>query len=70
MILQSLLFILFCAQELILYQNVNLYNLLEMDPAALKSLNRTNDRDSMSDQYPQTAAQQPRRILFPVFSSL
>ena len=49
---------------------VNPYNFLEMDPAALKSLNRTNDRDSMSDQYPQTAAQQPRRILCSVFSSL
>ena len=41
-----------------------------MVPAALMSLNRTNDRDSMSHQYPQRTTHQPRTDSYPVFSSL
>ena len=33
---------------------LNTYNLRDMDPAALKSPNHTNDWDSTSNQYPQT----------------
>ena len=39
------------------------YSSWEMDAAALKSLNYTNDRDSMFNHYPQTATQQPRTDL-------
>ena len=41
-----------------------------MDPAAFKSLNHTNDRDSMSNQYPQTTTHRHRTDVYPVFSSL
>ena len=37
---------------------------------ALISLNHTNDRQSMSNQYPQTTTHQPRTDSYPVFSSL
>ena len=46
------------------------YNLWEMIPAALMSLNRPNDRDSMSNQYPQPTTDRPKTDLYPVFSSL
>ena len=49
---------------------LNPYNLWDMVPAALISLNLTNDRDSMSNQYPQPTTQQPRTDSYPVFSSL
>ena len=38
--------------------------------AALMSLNHTNDRYSMSNQYPQPSSHQPRTDSYPVFSSL
>ena len=38
----------------------NPYNLWDMVPAALMSLNHTNDRDSMSNQDPQPSTHQPR----------
>ena len=41
-----------------------------MDPAALKSLNHTTDRYSMSNQCPQALTHGPRTDLYPVFSSL
>ena len=41
-----------------------------MVPAALMSLNHTNDRYSMSNQYPQLTTHQPRADSNPVFSSL
>ena len=41
-----------------------------MVPADLMSLNHTNDRYSMSIQYPQPTTHQPRTISYPVFSSL
>ena len=49
---------------------LNPYNLWDMVPAALMSLNHTNDRYSMSNQYPQPTTQQPRTDSHPVFSSL
>ena len=49
---------------------LNPYNLWDMVPAALMSLNHTNDRDSMSHQYPQPTTHQPRTDSYPVFSSL
>ena len=48
----------------------NPYNLWDMVPAALMSLNHTNDRYSMSNQYPQPTTRQPRTDSFPVLSSL
>ena len=42
----------------------------DMVPAALMSLDHTNDRYSMSNQYPQTTTHQPRTDSYPVFSSL
>ena len=41
-----------------------------MVPSALISLNHSNDRDSMSNQYPQAATHQPRTSSYPVFFSL
>ena len=49
---------------------LNPYNLLDMVPAALLSLNHTYDRYSMSNQYPQPTTHQPRTDSYPVFSSL
>ena len=49
---------------------LNLYNLWDMVPAALMSLNLTNDRSSMSNQYPQPTTHQPRTDSYPLFSSL
>ena len=49
---------------------LNPYNLWDMVPAALKSLNHTNDRYSMSNQYLQPTTYQPRTDSYPVFSSL
>ena len=41
-----------------------------MVPAALMSLNHTNDRYCMSSQYPQPSTNQTRTDSYPVFSSL
>ena len=41
-----------------------------MVPAALLSLNHTNDRYSMSNQCPQPMTHQPRTDSYPLFSSL
>ena len=41
-----------------------------MVPAALMSLSHTNDRCSMSNQYPQPTTHQPRTDSYPVTSSL
>ena len=49
---------------------LNPYNLWDMVPAALMSLNHTIDRYSMSNQYPQSPANQPRTESYPVVSSL
>ena len=49
---------------------LNPYNLWDIVPAALMSLNHTNDRYSMSIQYPQPTTRQPRTDSYPVFSSL
>ena len=49
---------------------LNPYTLWDMVAAALMSLNHTNDRYSMSNQYPQTTTHQPRTDSHPVFPSL
>ena len=49
---------------------MNPLNLWDMGPATLMSLNHTNDRYSMSNQYPQPTTHQPRTDSHPVFSSL
>ena len=49
---------------------LNPYNLWDMVLSALMSLNHTNDRYSMSNQYPQATTHQPRTDSDPVFSSL
>ena len=49
---------------------LNPYNLWDVVPAALLSLNHTNDTYSMFNQYPQPTTQQPRTDSCPVFSSL
>ena len=49
---------------------LNTYNLWDMVPAALMSLKHTNDRYSMSNQYPQPSTHQTRTNSYPVFSSL
>ena len=49
---------------------LNPYNLWDVVPAALMSLNHTNDTYSMFNQYPQLTTQQPRTGSFPVFYSL
>ena len=41
-----------------------------MVPVALMSLKHTNDRYSMSNQYPQPSTHQTRTNSYPVFSSL
>ena len=46
------------------------YNLWNKVPAALMSLKHTNDRNSMSNQFPQPTTHQPRTDSYPVFSSL
>ena len=52
------------------YTFLNPYNLWDMVPAALMSLNHTNDTYSMFNQYPQLTTQQARTDPYPVFSSL
>ena len=49
---------------------LNPYNLRDMVPAALMSLNHTNDTYSMFNQYPQPTAQQTRTDSYPAFFSL
>ena len=49
---------------------LNPYNLWDMLPATLMSLNRTNFTYSMFNQCPQPTTQQPRTDSYPVFSSL
>ena len=49
---------------------LNPYNLWDMVPAALMSLNQTTDTYSMFTQYPQPTTQQPRTDSVPVFFSL
>ena len=49
---------------------LNSYNLWDMVPAALMSLNHTNDIYSMSNHYPQPTTHQPRTDSYPKFSSL
>ena len=46
------------------------YNLWDMSPAALTSLNHNNDRNSIFNQYPQPKTHQPRADSYPLFSSL
>ena len=41
-----------------------------MVQAALMSLNHTNDRDTLSNQYPQPTSQPPRTDSYPAFSSM
>ena len=50
--------------------SLNPYNIWDMVPAALMSLNHTNDRYSMSNQYPQTTTHQTGTDSYPVSSSL
>ena len=50
--------------------SLNLYNFRHMVPSALMSLSHSNDRYSMSNQYPQRTTHQPRTDSCPVFSSL
>ena len=50
--------------------SLNSFIFWHMVPAALMSLNHTNDGYSMSNQYPQTTTHQPRTDSYPVFSSL
>ena len=49
---------------------LNPYNLWDMVPAALMSFNQTNDRCSISKNYPQPTTHQPRTDSYSVFSSL
>ena len=49
---------------------LNPYTSWDMSPAALLSLNHTNDKYSMFNQYPQLTTQQPRTHSYPMFSSL
>ena len=49
---------------------LNPYNLWDMVPATLMSLNYTNDGYPMSNQFPQPTTHQPRTDSYPVFSSL
>ena len=48
----------------------NPYNLWDMFPAALMSLNHTNETYSMFNQYTQLTTQQPRTDSYPVLSPL
>ena len=47
----------------------NPHSLGDMDPAALKSPNPINDKDSISNQYPLITVHHPRTDSYPVFSS-
>ena len=49
---------------------LNSYNLLDLPPAGLMSLNHTNDRYSISNEYSQPSTHQPSTDSYPVFSSL
>ena len=49
---------------------LNPYILRDVVTAALMSLNHTNDRNCMFNQYPQPKTHQPRKHSCPVFSSL
>ena len=49
---------------------LNPYIFWDMVPAALMSLNHTNDTYSMFNQQPQPTTQQPKTDSYPVFSSL
>ena len=49
---------------------LNPYSFWDRIPAALMSLNHTNDRYCMSNQYPQQTTHQLRTDSYPVFSSL
>ena len=49
---------------------LNLYNLWDMVPAALMSLNHKNDTYTTFNQVSQPTTQQPRTDSYPVFSSL
>ena len=49
---------------------LNPYSLWNLVPAALMSLNHTNGRYSITNQYPQSTHHQPRTDSYPVFSSL
>ena len=49
---------------------LNTYGLYDMVPAALMSLNHTNDRYSMSSQYPQPSTHRSKTDSYPVFFSL
>ena len=49
---------------------LNPYNLWDLFPAGLMSLNRTNDTYSTFNQYPQPTTQQPRADSYPLFYSL
>ena len=49
---------------------LNPYSLWDMVPAANMSLNQTNYKYSMSNQYPQPTNHQPRTNSYPVISSL
>ena len=49
---------------------LNRNNLWDMVPAALMSLNHTNERYSMSNKYPQPTTRPARTDSYPVFSSL
>ena len=49
---------------------LNPYNLWDTVPAALMSLNHTNDTYSMFHQYPQPTSQQPRADSYPMLSPL
>ena len=46
------------------------YNLWDIDPAPIRSLTHTNDRDSLSNQYSQTKTHRPGTDSYPVFASL
>ena len=49
---------------------LNSYKIWRMIPRALMSLNHTDDRDSMSNQYLQPSTHQPRTDSYPLFSSV
>ena len=60
----------FLMRSITLIVYLNPYNFWYMVPAALMSLNHTNDRYSMSNKYPQPTTDQPRRDSYPVLSPL
>ena len=49
---------------------LNPYTIWHKDQAALMTLNNTTDRDSTSNQYPQTTTHQSWTDLYPVFPSM